>query len=187
MKNGSEKLPFGFGSIFLLTTLRPLAVTSRVTCSPGTNPGTWPLAMILSVTPGRFGPSSLSVGGPVAALAEAAGSASSAAAAVMTIPALRDTARHCAASGGRVEGHATSFLRSTLTGIVKSRALTTSSQAEFPTIDQNSGPVASPRVISTRWYSGLNQATTSTQPGSSLNGKKIPEKRNIGVIPSVKK
>jgi len=33
----------------------------------------------------------------------------------------------------------------------------------------------------------VNQATTSTQPGSWLKGKKIPENRNIGVIPSVKK
>src|SRR5215216_5837219 len=73
MKNGSAKLPFAFGEIFLLTTLRPLATTSSVTCSPGANPGTWPLATILSVTPGRFGPSRARVGGPVAALAETAG------------------------------------------------------------------------------------------------------------------
>ena len=58
---------------FLLTTLRPLALTSIVTCSPGAKPGTWPLAMILSLTPGRFGPSSARVGGPLAALAETTG------------------------------------------------------------------------------------------------------------------
>ena len=33
----------------------------------------------------------------------------------------------------------------------------------------------------------MNQATTLTQSGSWLKGKKIPEKRNIGVIPRVKK
>ena len=37
------------------------------------------------------------------------------------------------------------------------------------------------------WKSGVNHATTSTHPGRRSNGKKIPEKRNIGVMNSVKK
>ncbi len=53
--------------------------------------------------------------------------------------------------GPGTDDHATSFFRRARTGIVKSRAATTASQAALPTIDQNSGPVARPRVISTRW------------------------------------
>ena len=47
--------------------------------------------------------------------------------------------------------HATSFRLRARTGIVKSSALTAASHAALPTTDQSSGPVARPRVISTRW------------------------------------
>ena len=70
---------------------------------------------------------------------------------------------------------------------MKSAAVTAMSQATLIAICAASGPIAIPRVISTRWYSGVSHATASTQPGSRSNGKKIPENRNIGVIPSVKK
>src|ERR671923_1021768 len=118
MKKGSAYVPFGFGEIFLLTTLRPLAVTSSVTCSPA-NPGTRPLAMILSVSPGRFGPSRARVGGPVAAPTDAAGSASNrpAPTKVTAIPALRDTtAALCTIGRSLAGGQATSFRRRARTG-----------------------------------------------------------------------
>jgi hypothetical protein len=51
----------------------------------------------------------------------------------------------------RADGYGTSLARSARTGIGKRSAVTTASHAVWIRICAASGPVASPRVISTRW------------------------------------
>jgi len=52
-------------------------------------------------------------------------------------------------------------------------------------IQTDNNPDDNPRQILTRWNNGVKNAIFVTIGGRLFRGKKIPEKRNIGVIKSV--
>ena len=88
MTKGKEKLPSAPTVSCFFATVLPLASTWTVTFSPPVAPGRFPAAVTLSSRFGLFGPFRSSVGGPVAALAEAAGSATAPVAAMVATTAM---------------------------------------------------------------------------------------------------
>jgi hypothetical protein len=68
----------------------------------------------------------------------------------------------------------------------KGNVATTMSQVISRTRVRSSLPTKRAREASTAWVRGLNQATDWTHDGSWSSGKKMPEKRKIGVTTRVK-